>query len=57
VITDTFFAILHPLYITDWLAEREGIYKGFPDGEVLLQRLMRLKKAAIVKQIKILINL
>jgi hypothetical protein len=48
-ISDKFFAILHPLYITDWLAEREGIYKGFPDGEVLLERLMRLKMARIVK--------
>jgi len=45
VITDKFFAIVHPFYITDWLAEREGIAKVFPDGE----RVMRLKMATIGK--------
>lgn len=49
MITDKFVAILRLLYTTEWLAEREGIHKGFPDGEVLLQRLMRLKMATIVK--------
>jgi len=40
VISDNFFAILQS---NACLAEREGIYKGFPDGEVLLQGLLKLK--------------
>ena len=57
MITEKFVAILHLPYTIEWLAEREGICKGFPDGEVLLQPLMRVKMATIVKQIKILIHL